>query len=136
VNRLSQHALRRGESANLSPRPGEAELSGVAAPAAAREPPPTIKGALRSFCTVELPIGLKIHDVLVLVAARGAAWAGLPAKPQLDKEGRQKVDATGNGLYRPVRERRDRVPRDRFSAALVELILAEHPDALDGGGGR
>jgi hypothetical protein len=105
-------------------------------PDAAREMAADHQGPLRGLSTVELPIGLKIHDVPVLVGARSAAWAGLPAKPQLDKKGRQKVDTAIKGLYSPVEEWRDRSLRHRFSAAVLELVLEEHPDAFDGGGDR
>jgi DNA-binding cell septation regulator SpoVG len=87
-----------------------------------------IKNTLRGFATVELPNGLKIHDVPVLLGSNGA-WASLPAKPQLE-EGRQKLDANGKALYTPVLEWKDKALRDRFSAAVIELVRAHHPGDL------
>jgi hypothetical protein len=58
---------------------------------------PVTKGALRGFATVELPIGLKIHDCPVFTS-HGKTWATLPGKPQIDKEGRQKADCGGSGF--------------------------------------
>jgi hypothetical protein len=59
---------------------------------------PLVKGALRGFATVELPIGLKLVDRPILVS-QGKAWVSLPSKPALDHDGRQKTDANGKPAY-------------------------------------
>jgi hypothetical protein len=94
---------------------------------------PLIKGSLRGFAIVELPIGLKVFDVAVFVGKNGA-WASLPSKPQLDRDGRQKTGADGKAAFSPVLEWRSRELSDRFSATVVDLVRAAHPEALDGGG--
>jgi DNA-binding cell septation regulator SpoVG len=91
---------------------------------------PVTKGSLRGFATVELPIGLKLHDVLVFVGRNGA-WASLPSKAQIDRDGRQKTEANGKAMYAPVLEWRSRDLSDRFSEAVVALVRAAHPDDLD-----
>jgi hypothetical protein len=96
---------------------------------------PMVKGALRGFATVELPIGLKLLDCPVYVGKSGA-FATLPSKPQIDKEGRQKTDANGKPLYVAILDWRSRELRDRFSNAVVEAIRQRHPGALDGEAGR
>jgi hypothetical protein len=126
-NAPSAAELRRGEA-----------LWGRPAPAIAPERPrmrllswkPLVKGPLRGFATLELPIGLKLIDCPVLVGPAGP-WAGLPSKPLLDRDGRQKID-NGKRAFEPVLEWRDRALSDRFSAAVVALVLAAHPDALEG----
>jgi hypothetical protein len=90
-----------------------------------------VKGALRGFATVELPIGLKIHDVPVF-AGRNGAWANLPAKPRLDQDRRQEIGPDGRRAYSAILEWRDRDTANHFSAAVVALVSAQHPDALDG----
>jgi hypothetical protein len=90
---------------------------------------PLVKNSLRGFATIELPIGLKISDIPVLVS-HGKAWASLPSKPQLDKDGQHKRDVNGKPAYAPILEWRDRDLSDRFSAAVVDLIRASHPDVL------
>jgi hypothetical protein len=90
---------------------------------------PLTKGSLRGFASIELPIGLKIFDVPVLVGKNGP-WASLPSKPQIDREGRQKTGADGKAAFSPVLEWRDRDLANRFSEAVVALVLAQHPDAL------
>jgi hypothetical protein len=92
---------------------------------------PMVKGALRGFATVELPIGLKIYDVPVLVGRNGA-WANLPAKPRLDQDRRQEIGPDGKPAYSAILEWHDRDLQDRFSAAVVELVRSRHPEALDG----
>jgi hypothetical protein len=93
---------------------------------------PFVKGALRGFATVELPIGLEIADCPVLVS-NGKAWASLPSKPVLDRDGRQKTDANGRPAYTAILEWRAQELRDRFSDAVVEAIRRLHPEALDDG---
>jgi hypothetical protein len=92
---------------------------------------PTInKGTLRGFATVELPIGLKLVDCPVFVGPSGP-WAALPAKPPLNKGGRQRTDANGKRAFGQLLEWRNRNLSDRFSAALVDLVRREHPEALE-----
>jgi hypothetical protein len=91
---------------------------------------PMIKGSLRGFATIELPIGLRIADCPVY-AMQGKAWAALPAKPILDGEGRHVRSPGGKPQYAAILSWRDRDLADRWSATVVELIRAAHPDALD-----
>jgi hypothetical protein len=91
---------------------------------------PLVKGALRGFASVEVPPGLQITDCPVTVGSNGA-WATLPGKPILDREGRQ-VETNGKKQYTPFAQWRDRELQRRFSDAVIALIEAEH-GALDGG---
>ena len=86
---------------------------------------PMGKGDLVGFATVMLRIGLKLADCPLLVS-HGKAWAALPTKPQIDKDGRHKTDAKGRPAYSSVVEWRDRALADRFSAAVVSLVRAAH----------
>ncbi|HKM72065.1 MAG TPA: hypothetical protein VJX94_18745 [Stellaceae bacterium] len=95
---------------------------------------PLLKGGLRGFAAIELPIRLVIHDISVLLG-KNAPWATLPATPQLGHEGQQKRDASGTALYVPVLEWRSRELTDRFSAAVAALVRSAHPDAVSGLGG-
>jgi hypothetical protein len=90
---------------------------------------PVVKGSLRGFCNVELPSGLVLKDVSVFVA-RGKAWAALPARPVIDSDGRHHV-INDKRQYAAAVQWRNRDLNDRWSAAVVELIRAKHPDALD-----
>jgi hypothetical protein len=93
---------------------------------------PFIKNTLRGFATVELPIGLVIRDISIHDKG-GKRWAGLPAKPVLDAEGRHVSNHAGHRQYCALLGWRDRDLADRFSVAVVDAVRAAHPDALDGG---
>jgi hypothetical protein len=91
---------------------------------------PLIKGSLRGFVSVELPIGLKLIDCPVLIGPNGP-WASLPSKPVLDREGRH-ARPDGKPQFAPVLEWRSRELGDRFSAAVVALVRAADPKAIEG----
>jgi hypothetical protein len=88
------------------------------------------KGSLRGFASIELPIGLKICDIAIMVS-NGNPWAALPGKPVLDADGKHKVGANGKGAYVTVLEWRDRDLSSRFSAAVVALVREKYSEALD-----
>jgi DNA-binding cell septation regulator SpoVG len=93
---------------------------------------PRVKGALRGFAKVRLGRGLLIHEVPVLAGKNGRGWAALPGRPILNADGSAARDAEGKQRYAPIMEWADRATSDRFTAAVIAAILAEHPDALDG----
>jgi hypothetical protein len=86
------------------------------------------KGALRGFACIELPNRLQIDDCAVCVS-NGRAWASLPSKPQLDRDGCQVVK-DGKKQFAAMLRWPDRDTADRWSNAVVELVRAEHPEAL------
>jgi hypothetical protein len=91
---------------------------------------PRVKNSLRGFAVIELPNGLKIHDVAVLVS-HGKAWASMPPKPVLDRIGKR-VELDGKRQYAPG----DRSIANRFSNAVVTLVREAHPNPLEDGGAR
>jgi hypothetical protein len=130
----SQNQLRRAEQI-FKPRTAKPEPT-------AEPPKPKLrlvswralnKNSLRGFATVELPIGLTIADIPVLVS-QGGLWAALPAKPQLDQNGRHRRDANGKPAYSPILQWRDKDLSKRFSATVVELVRAAHPGDLEAAG--
>lgn len=93
---------------------------------------PVVKGSLRGFATVRLPIGLTISDIPVC-ASHGKVWASLPSKPTLDRDGRHIAEG-GKKKYAPILQWNDRVTTDRWSAAVVDLVRQQHPEVLDDAG--
>lgn len=88
-----------------------------------------IRGSLRGFASVELPIGLTISEIPVLVGQNGA-WAALPSKPVLDRDGRHRL-VGGKPVYSTILSWETRDLADKFSLAVVELVRQAHPEALD-----
>src|SRR5947209_3730444 len=91
---------------------------------------PLVRGSLRGFATVQLPIGLKLIDCPLLIGPNGP-WASVPSKPVLDREGRH-ARPGGKPQFAPVLEWGSRELGDRFSVAVIALVRAAHPDAFDG----
>jgi hypothetical protein len=91
------------------------------------------RGGLRGFAPLELASGLIIVDCPVFVI-KSRLWVALPRKPVLDEAGRRKVSAAGKPAFQPILKWRDGDLADHFSAAVVELVRAAHPDALNGVG--
>jgi hypothetical protein len=121
--------LRRSERATWGPRP---EIRQARPKIRLISWKPLVKNSLRGFATIELPIGLKVVDCPVLVSS-GKAWASLPTKPVLDRDGKH-LKPDGKPQYSAILEWKSRDLADRFSETVVELVLVEYPDALDRGG--
>jgi hypothetical protein len=92
---------------------------------------PLRRNTLLGFCVVEMPSGLVIRDISIHQKA-GKWWAGLPAKPVLDAEGRHVNNHAGHKQYAALLGWRSRELADRFSAAVVELVRLAHPADLEG----
>lgn len=55
----------------------------------------------------------------------------MPEQPIL-KNGKLKKDVNGKLSYFPTVSWKDRATADKFSAAVIKLLLAKYPDALGG----
>jgi len=124
--RPTENELRRGEEAVWGPRPAAARMRLVSFR-------PLVKNSLRGFATIELPPGLILRELPVLIGTNGRAWVALPRKPVLDETGQQKRDANGRPQYVAIGEWTTRTLSDRFSARVIELIEQQYPGALGGG---
>src|SRR5262249_24814482 len=90
---------------------------------------PMHRNTLRGFTNIELPIGLVIRDICVH-KKNGRIWASLPARPVLDADRKHVVNHAGRKQFAALLGWRDRDLADRFSAAVVDLLRAERPEAL------
>jgi hypothetical protein len=68
-----------------------------------------------------------------VLVSNSRVWASLPAKPQIDQDGRHKRDINGKPAYNAMLQWRDRSLSDRFSDRVVELVRASHPGDLEEG---
>lgn len=89
---------------------------------------PMHRATLCRFADVEPPSGLQIDDIAVHLR-NGRTWASLPGRPIV--EDGQHVIRDGKPAYARILGWRNRNLADRFSAAVVELVRAKHPGALD-----
>jgi hypothetical protein len=87
------------------------------------------RGTLHGFADIELPSGLKIYGCPVHVAVNGRTWAGLPGRPQIDRDDRL-IRQDGRAQYTRILEWNTRELGNWFSDALIELVRAQHPDAF------
>lgn len=83
------------------------------------------KGKVKGVASVLLPIGLEIHEILILDGPQGA-WARLPSRPEL-RDGRQVRDDSGRPAYTDLLAWRSRALQDEFSRRLVALIADAYP---------
>jgi hypothetical protein len=84
---------------------------------------PRASNSLRGFITLQfIPSGLALRDC-TLHEKDGRRWIGLPAKPQIDSEGRVRKDlTTGKTLYTPVIEIPGKAERERFQQAALAAV--------------
>ena len=82
---------------------------------------PHLSGSLQGLFNLRLASGICLND-LTLHQQGDKRWVGLPGKPQLDAEGRQRLGNNGKKLYTPVVEIPDRQTRDRFTTQALAAI--------------
>ncbi len=90
---------------------------------------PMRKNSLLGFARVELPSGMIIADVTILVGERGP-WASPPSKPMMGKDGVALTDDKGKIRYSPVIEFASKEIRDRWSVGVIEAMRASHPEVF------
>jgi hypothetical protein len=94
---------------------------------------PHRSGTLYGFVTVFIPqMHLRIRE-LTVHEKNGQRWVGLPARPQLTKDGSvRRDDQTGKVLYANILEITDRATRDAFSECTIASLVAGFPEAFNG----
>ena len=85
--------------------------------------------SIRGFAHVQIG-ALKISDVMIL-QKDGRAWANMPSKPRMTREGHPATDKNGRQLYAPIVEWANKDSAERFSDSLIAEIQRSHPDELD-----
>jgi hypothetical protein len=63
--------------------------------------------------------------------SHGRRWIGLPAKPQIDREGRVRHDERGKPAYVSILQFTDRDTGDAFSARAIAALIEAFPRAFD-----
>jgi hypothetical protein len=92
---------------------------------------PLRSNSLYGFADVLIPeIRLRIKEASVH-QSHGRRWIGLPAKPQIDREGRVRHDERGKAAYVNILQFTDRDTGDAFSDRAIEALLEAFPRAFD-----
>lgn len=87
--------------------------------------------SLYGFVDLLIPeIRLRIKEASVH-QSNGRRWIGLPAKPQIDREGRVRHDDRGKAAYVNILQFTDRAAGEAFSARAIEALLESFPRAFD-----
>jgi len=61
---------------------------------------PVAKGpSLKGFVTICTPSGMIVYGISIHEKADGSRFIGLPSKPSLDRDKRQRVDAAGKPIW-------------------------------------
>jgi hypothetical protein len=88
----------------------------------ARDWRPCERNTLRGFMTLILSSGLVLHECSYHVQG-SKRWVGLPGRPQLEADGRHRVDPnTGKKAYTAVVEISGKAARERFQRAALIAI--------------
>jgi hypothetical protein len=87
--------------------------------------------SLYGFVDLLIPeIRLRIKEATVH-QSHGRRWIGLPAKPQVDREGRARHDERGRTAYTSILQFTDKTTSDAFSDRAISALLAAFPRAFD-----
>lgn len=88
---------------------------------------PMKRNSLLGFAHIQLG-ALKIKDVTVNINT-GRLWAGLPAKPMIDRDGNAIRNEQGKIKYVPILEWDNKATGDRFSESVILALEEKHPGA-------
>jgi DNA-binding cell septation regulator SpoVG len=121
----SEQDLRRAERATWGPRPQNLEIKILRFV-------PLSGGSALGFLDVETASGLLIRDCKLMPGQNGGAWIAMPSVKQVDRDGNPIPDPkrAGKPLYREIVSFRDRGIRDKFTAAVLDALGRQYPDAL------
>ena len=134
VSRKAQTAaspLRAGESATWGPKPLARQVR-ITRFHEYRNP----AGSLLGFFAVELPSGMVIHGLKLMVGPKGRRFVGMPDAKRRDRDDQPVLDEAGKPVWDPVVEFTDRAARDRFSTLVLGALRAQHPQLFDGEGAQ
>lgn len=92
---------------------------------------PLRSNTLIGFACILIPkLHLRIYDIAIH-QKDGKRWIGLPARPQVAKDGTVRRDESGKIAYVRTLEFADRPTADAFAARLIAALLEHSPAAFD-----
>jgi DNA-binding cell septation regulator SpoVG len=75
------------------------------------------------FCSVQLPSGLIVRDLRLMVGPKGARFLAMPSV---------KTERNGQASWSDILDFADRRTRDRFQDPILDLLRQLHPEAFEG----
>jgi hypothetical protein len=126
MTRASASELRRGETAAWGgkPQPRQARIVRLIEYR-------NLSGTMLAFFSAEMPSGMIVHGLKLMVGPKGRRFVGLPAIKRRDGDDRAMLDANGKGIWDPVIEFFDRASRDRFGDLILAALRVQHPQLFD-----
>jgi DNA-binding cell septation regulator SpoVG len=92
--------------------------------------PATTGGPAVAYLCIETPSGLVLNSVKLMRGQNGTHWLGMPSQKRVDRDGKPVIGDNGRQKYGEFVGFRDRQARDRFTAAVLDVVRREHPEAL------
>jgi hypothetical protein len=94
---------------------------------------PLRSNTLFGFADLVIPeLRLRIREAAVH-ESHGKRWVGLPAKPQVTREGTVRRNERGKIEYSAILQFTDRATSDAFSGRAIAALLEAYPNAFDEG---
>jgi hypothetical protein len=89
-------------------------------------------GSMLAFLNVELPSGMIVNDLKLMIGPAGKPWLAMPSQRQLDRDGNPRLDANGKQVWSQLVEFASRSAADRFRHLVLDALRQQHPEALAG----
>jgi hypothetical protein len=86
------------------------------------------------YLSAELPSGMIINDLKLMVGPKGQPWIAMPSQKQLDRGGNPRTGPDGKPLWSQTIEFASRAAADRFRDIVLDALRHRHPEAFDDGG--
>jgi hypothetical protein len=58
-------------------------------------------GKVLGFVSAETPAGMVIDDLKLMIGPKSKSWVALPSAKQVDQDGKTRLDANGEAIWRP-----------------------------------
>ena len=89
-------------------------------------------GSMLGFLSVEMPSGLIINDLKLMLGPTGKPWLAMPSQKRVDRDGNPVVGPNGKQTYTQTVEFASRSAADRFRHLVLDALRQKHPEALLG----
>jgi hypothetical protein len=89
-------------------------------------------GTVLGYISAELPSGLGVNNLKLMIGPEGKRWIAMPSGRQVDRDGNPRLDVNGKQLWSPTIEFANRKVADAFRDVILDALREQHPEALGG----